>query len=85
MTRLHTNAAFTDVRKRTNVERDADYRVWLAMRRRDSRVETCIWAVALVCVCAILALTGCATATHNDAGGYVEACEDLPGMLGDDC
>lgn len=23
--------------------------------------------------------------THNAAGGYVEACDDLPGLLGDDC
>jgi hypothetical protein len=23
--------------------------------------------------------------THNAAGGYIEACGDEPGMLGDDC
>ena len=23
--------------------------------------------------------------THNTAGGYIEACDDMPGMLGDDC
>ncbi len=23
--------------------------------------------------------------THNAAGGYIEACDDLPGMIGDDC
>jgi hypothetical protein len=23
--------------------------------------------------------------THNVAGGYTEACGDLPGMIGDDC
>lgn len=23
--------------------------------------------------------------THNEAGGYIEACGNLPGMVGDDC
>lgn len=23
--------------------------------------------------------------SHNTSGGYYEACEDLPGMIGDDC
>jgi hypothetical protein len=23
--------------------------------------------------------------THNAAGGYIDACGDLPGMVGDDC
>jgi hypothetical protein len=23
--------------------------------------------------------------THNAAGGYVDACGDLPGLIGDDC
>ncbi len=23
--------------------------------------------------------------SHNASGGYYEACEDLPGMIGDDC
>lgn len=23
--------------------------------------------------------------THNAAGGYIDACGDLPGLLGDDC
>jgi hypothetical protein len=22
---------------------------------------------------------------HNDAGGYIPACGDLPGLVGDDC
>ncbi len=22
---------------------------------------------------------------HNQQGGYIEACDELPGMLGDDC
>ena len=23
--------------------------------------------------------------THNEEGGYIEACGDLPGLVGDDC
>lgn len=26
-----------------------------------------------------------ATESHNALGGYVEACGDLPGVIGDDC
>lgn len=34
----------------------------------------------------MLALTSCQYApTHNDAGGYTDACGDLPGLVGDDC
>ena len=25
------------------------------------------------------------TTSHNEAGGYRDACGDLPGLLGDDC
>ncbi len=25
------------------------------------------------------------TETHNAAGGYIDACGDLPGLYGDDC
>jgi len=32
-----------------------------------------------------LALASCATPSHNPAGGYIDACGDLPGLLGDDC
>lgn len=36
---------------------------------------------------ALILMAGCARldATHNAAGGYIPACGDLPGMLGDDC
>jgi hypothetical protein len=27
----------------------------------------------------------CQHGGHNAAGGYIEACGELPGMLGDDC
>lgn len=33
----------------------------------------------------VLAIAGCATPTHNKHGGYIDACGDLPGMVGDDC
>lgn len=34
----------------------------------------------------LLSLSACASApSHNDAGGYIDACGDLPGLLGDDC
>jgi hypothetical protein len=34
----------------------------------------------------LLVLTSCAQhPTHNAAGGYIDACGDLPGLLGDDC
>ena len=40
--------------------------------------------VALLLLAASLA--GCASSpTHNAAGGYIPACGDLPGTLGDDC
>lgn len=34
----------------------------------------------------VLVLASCATPpTHNEFGGYIDACGDLPGLLGDDC
>jgi len=33
-----------------------------------------------------LLLSGCVhKPTHNARGGYIDACGDLPGMVGDDC
>lgn len=34
----------------------------------------------------LLLLNGCSsTSTHNTAGGYIAACGELPGLVGDDC
>lgn len=36
----------------------------------------------------VLALTSCTltpVSSHNAAGGYTDACGELPGLLGDDC
>ncbi len=34
----------------------------------------------------LFACTACSTLpSHNAAGGYIDACGDLPGTLGDDC
>ena len=43
---------------------------------------------SLVTLGAMIALylqRGADPPTHNAAGGYIEACGDLPGMVGDDC
>lgn len=39
--------------KRTAEQRQADYLEWSAMRRREARVETVLWLVAIVCVVAV--------------------------------
>jgi hypothetical protein len=47
-----------------------------------------LFALWLCCLLLGLILSGCAatpTPSHNAQGGYIEACGDLPGMLGDDC
>jgi hypothetical protein len=52
------------------------------MRRQDW-LMIALWCVACL---AVLYLTACASSpSHNAAGGYVDACGDLPGLLGDDC
>lgn len=34
----------------------------------------------------LVSLTSCtATPSHNNLGGYIDACGELPGQLGDDC
>jgi hypothetical protein len=45
-----------------------------------------LFALWLCCLLLGLILSGCAaTPSHNAQGGYIEACGELPGMLGDDC
>ena len=43
--------------------------------------------IILNCVVALLmsACTALQDRTHNAAGGYIPACDELPGLLGDDC
>jgi hypothetical protein len=53
-------------------------------RARDlARARVLVLALALVAALAVAVLVGCST--HNAAGGYVPACGQLPGMVGDDC
>jgi hypothetical protein len=42
---------------------------------------------ALGVIVAVLLLSGCVTQprSHNEHGGYIEACGELPGLVGDDC
>lgn len=42
-------------------------------------------AAALGVVAVIGTVKAVATPHHNAAGGYIEACGDLPGLVGDDC
>ena len=46
----------------------------------------------LAAVALVVALTACGTmkhspdgSSHNAAGGYRDACGELPGLIGDDC
>ncbi len=46
------------------------------------------YLAAWLIVAAMLAYacTGCASApTHNQQGGYIDACGQEPGLIGDDC
>ncbi len=59
------------------------------MNKADSR----LFLLACVLILAIGAWIGHAAdlaaarldASHNAAGGYVDACGELPGLIGDDC
>ena len=63
-------------------------------RKPDTRRQ---WALArklkrLAAVALVVALTACSTmkhspdgSSHNTAGGYRDACGELPGLVGDDC
>jgi hypothetical protein len=49
---------------------------------KDSKVIAMKFLIVLV----LVLCSGCASApSHNDLGGYVDACGDLPGLIGDDC
>lgn len=53
-------------------------------KRRPRIMPPDTWLLALLILLIMLA-SGCTAATHNAAGGYTDACGELPGMLGDDC
>lgn len=43
-------------------------------------------AYAVACVSLIVQLASMdASPTHNAHGGYIDACGELPGLVGDDC
>lgn len=46
------------------------------------------WKWFLMVGLMVAGLSGCAAMqdrTHNAAGGYIDACGNLPGLVGDDC
>jgi hypothetical protein len=58
--------------------------------RTDARRSAVAGAVFIVLLIALSVLgSGCATSgqtpSHNQYGGYIEACGDLPPLVGDDC
>ena len=53
-------------------------RAW-PLARRLKRLATIAAAVALAACAALPA------GRHNAAGGYVDACGELPGLIGNDC
>ena len=44
-----------------------------------------LWACALASCMELQRQTSVRDETHNASGGYVEACDDMPGLIGDDC
>ena len=54
-------------------------------KRREPLLPRGTLILILVIVGIMLAGTGCAASSHNARGGYVDACGQLPGMIGDDC
>lgn len=44
-----------------------------------------LWACTLASCMELQRQTSVVDETHNAAGGYTEACDDLPGLIGDDC
>lgn len=45
-------------------------------------------AIVMLAVClgvAMVPVVAGVANTHNAAGGYIDACGDLPGLVGDDC
>ena len=42
-------------------------------------------AYAVACVTLIVQLASMDAPSHNAHGGYIDACGDLPGLVGDDC
>ena len=57
-------------------------------RKPDTRRQ---WALArklkrLAGIALLVTLASCSTlGSHNTAGGYRDACGELPGLIGDDC
>lgn len=38
-----------------------------------------------LCATAVMVPVVASVPSHNASGGYIDACGDLPGMVGDDC
>jgi len=56
------------------------------MSRIREAILLVLWACALASCMALQDQTAAqADRSHNLDGGYVEACGDLPGLVGDDC
>lgn len=41
--------------------------------------------IMLALVGVAVAIATCDRPSHNARGGYIDACGELPGMIGDDC
>ena len=53
-----------------------------------NRTRRLVYLIAylIVAIIWLFAAQGCTMApSHNANGGYTDACEDLPGLIGDDC
>lgn len=44
-----------------------------------------LWACTLASCMELQRQTSVRDETRNTDGGYIEACDDLPGLIGDDC
>jgi hypothetical protein len=56
------------------------------MSRTREIILLVLWACALASCMELQTQTAAhPDGSHNAAGGYTEACDDLPGLIGDDC
>jgi hypothetical protein len=54
------------------------------MTLRRLAILALLWAVGYADLLAMQRMMD-ARPTHNAAGGYIDACGELPGLVGDDC